>query len=233
MKRNNKDFVLLITGTSDNDNAVRVIIPPEQELISCKLEYVPPYEEFKGIRKLQEKLFASQYVKGRTVSCSVDISEWIGHEDEEYFILVLKYLHDHRSRINCVFTVGKHTENEARYIYFRLRCYLRGSVTSDLTFRSVSALSTYIRGKGFSHGSAQLLAELIMDDRMSELRSYPVTDLICDEAREFSGCGTNETVSAENTISYLRSIDSLPFVLDSGVTERIVGRYEKELAKAC
>ncbi len=220
------DFTLLITGSENNENAASGLVPAGREIVCFRPAYVPPYGEFRQIKKLQARLGASGYMKGRTVGCILDLSEWIGHENEEYFILLLKYLHDHRSRISFVFTAGANTEEQTKQLYFRLRCYLRGSIAADMTFLNPGTLCGYIESKGFAHAAAGILAELIMSDGMSDLRSYPMLDMICGELREFCEC--EGTVDEKMTLGYLNNPDSLPHILDARITGGLITKYENK-----
>lgn len=224
------DFILLITGTADNEYTAENLAAPGTDLVRCRISYVQPFEDFGEIKKLQTRLSRSEYIKGRAVSCLLDLSEWIGHEKEEYFILLLKYLHDHRSLMFLIFTVGEHTEEQAGELYFRLRCFLRGSIATDMIFINTSALCGYIEGKRFSHDAANLLAELIMSDAMSELRSYPVTDMICADIRGDSSA--EDIIGVGAVTGYLRDPDALPYILDSVVTEKFVSAYENRVSEA-
>lgn len=223
------DFTLLITGSENNESTAENLAVPGLDIVRYKVAYVPPYGDFCEIKKFQIRLSCSQYMKGRAVNCLLDISEWVGHEAEDHFILMLKYLHDHRSRMTFIFTVGGYGEEQTGAIYFRLRCYLRGNIATDLTFINTQTLCGYIESKGFCHDAAGLLAELIMSDGMQELRTYPVTDMICDEIREES---TAEKTDIGGVVGYLNDPDSLPNILDRKITEKLISENENRKTKA-
>ena len=221
-----KNFILLVTGSEDNDAAAKRAADTALDTINCKLSYVPPYESFEDIKTLQLRLFDSPYIKGRNICCVLDISEWIGHENEEYFAVLLKYFHDHRSRLEYIFTVGCCSEDDAKQLYFRLRCYLRGSIATDLTFIKTGSLCGYIESKNIARKAARVLAEMIMSEEMKPMRSYPTIDMMCDELREYSGCGT-DMISPAAVREYLLDCDSLPAVVNSGCAAAFADRIQK------
>ena len=99
-KRNN--FTLLLTGAADNDTAAlhylrNHAVYREAKCVLYQLQYVPPYEKFEGICKLGEKTkyhpFADPIQKEATAV--IDLSEWIGHEQEAYLETFCKFLHDY------------------------------------------------------------------------------------------------------------------------------------------
>ena len=227
-----KDFILLITGSESNDSAAERAMEEGLELVRCKLCYCPPYEKFGELKKLQLRLRSSSYLKGRRVCCALDISEWVGHESEEFFIVTLKFLHDHCSRVHYIFTVGAHTENEAKAVYFRLRCYMRGYIATDLTFLSTGTLCGYIESKNIDRKAARILAQMIMTDEMSGLRSYPVVDMMCVELRELSGAGRYGTVGLISAADYLSDPDALPAILCGSVSERFARQCRSALPAA-
>ena len=183
-----KDFTLLITGSRDNDRAAEIAAAPGMETVHCKFSYAPMYEKYGEIKKFQLKLRDTDYTRGRRICCAADLSEWVGHENEELFTVTLKYFHDHRSRFDYIFTVGEHTEDEVREMYFRMRCFMSGRILRDSSFLETGALINCIRGKGISGEVAALLSEMIMDDSMEALRAYPTVDIMCSELRTFAYC---------------------------------------------
>ena len=213
-----KDFILLITGSTDNDYAAERAADPTIEVVHHKLFYVPMYGDFSELMYLQEKLRGSEYGLGRRVCCAIDISEWIGHEDEEYFIVSLKYLHDHRDGIDYIFTVSEYGEADVKKLYFKLSCYMSGMIFMDKTFMSAASLSGLIESYGIARSAAQLMSELIMLEEMSELRSYPVVRMMCSEICSYS---ENEEPAGMKELSlYLDKTGSLPSILDSDITEK-------------
>lgn len=220
-----KDFILLITSCMDNDYAAERAADPALKVVHHKLFYVPPYNDFKELKALQVKLRESDYGMGRKVCCAIDISEWIGHEDDEYFIITLKYLHDHRSGIDYIFTVGESGENDVRKLFFKLSCYMRGMIFTDKTFVSGDSLSGLIESYGIARPTAQMLSELVMRKEMTELRTFPVVKMMCDDICRYAPDG--ELAGFKELAMYLDKNGSLPAILNSNIT----AEYYTESAK--
>lgn len=220
-----KDFILLITGSADNDYAAERAADPDLEIVHHKLCYVPVYSEFKELKHLQIKLRQSDYSFGRKVCCAIDISEWIGHEDDEFFIITLKYLHDHRSGVDYIFTVGEHSKNDVRKLFFKLSCYMSGMIYTDKTFMSRESLGGLIETYGIERNAAQLLSELVMSDKMDELRTYPVVKMMCDEICAYAGSG--ELAGLKELALYLDKTGSLPSILNSDLASDYSGKARK------
>ncbi len=210
-----KDFILLITGSADNDYAAERAADPELEVVHHKLCYTALYEQFNELKELQIKLRSSEYGMGRKVCCAIDISDWIKHEDEEYFIICLKYMHDHRKGIDYIFTVGEHDENDVRKIFFKLSCYMSGMIYVDKTFMSSDSLSGLIESYGIARPAAQVLSEMIMRNEMIELRSYPVVKMMCEEIGAYAE--KEELAGMKELSRYLEKNGSLPSILNAGI----------------
>lgn len=221
-----KDFILLITGSADNDYAAERAAAPGLEVVHHKLCYVPMYAEFKELKHLQIKLRQSEYGLGRKVCCAIDISEWIGHEDDEFFIIALKYLHDHRDGIDYIFTVGEYGENDVKRLFFKLSCYMSGMIFTDRTFMNKDSLCGLIESYGIVRAAAQLLSELIMTDKMDKLRTYPVVRMMCGEIRAYGD--TEELAGFRELSMYLDKNGSLPSILDSELCEEYSQKAKKQ-----
>ena len=204
---NSSDFILLITGSRDNDEAAELAAAPDRPVIHHKLSYVPVYEKFEELKKFQLKVRNSAGAFGKRICAAIDISEWIGHENEEYFVISMKYFHDRRSRMDFIFTVGECNEESTRPLFFALRCYMKGETVTDDTFLCADRLSEYIMSRGSDSDSAQLLGRMLMLDEMSVMRTYPAVNSMCAEMLSMSGSGV---IGLRETSLYLISESSLP-----------------------
>ena len=63
-----------------------------------KLPYVPPCDPFKELRRLILRIRENTGLRANFRGVvAIEVSDWIGHEREEYFTVLLKYLYDHRA----------------------------------------------------------------------------------------------------------------------------------------
>lgn len=213
-----KDFTLLITGSDDNDIAAEMLAGSGRTVIHQKLCYTPMYQDFMELKKLQLKLRSSAAAMGRKVCAVLDISEWIGHEKEDYFTIMLKYLHDKRDRMSYVFTVGKADEKQAMDIFFRLRCFLSGTMKKDETLLDGAALTEYLEGQCVERDAAGVLSELLMKEEMKQMRSLPVINSICREMRISSRTGRVSLLTVRKYLEGSQNIVSL-------ISEEICAEY--------
>lgn len=93
-----------------------------------RASYTPPYEEFSLIRSFQRRSayrpFRDEAKKEKIAV--VYLSEWIGHENEEYLEAFVKFLHDYRAffHFTYYFVAEEVKEKEARSMYQLLASYL-------------------------------------------------------------------------------------------------------------
>lgn len=93
----------------------------KKEYVYLRLRYTPPCEQFRQLRKLvlREKEAAGLRADFRGI-VALDATEWLGHEREEYFTVLLKYLYDHRQHKRTLLVLT--TDNEARLRRFLTAC---------------------------------------------------------------------------------------------------------------
>ena len=207
--RNN--FILLITEVPDNDRAAELSAPAGQEIIYYKLRYALPYSDFGGLRSMQLKLRRSAYGKGKRVTAVIDMSEWLGHEDDEYLDITMKFLHDKRSRMDYIFTVGDASEEKVGKLMRTARKYIRGIVVRNDTFTDTGKLAAYIGSRFAEPAAAQLLAEMLRAPKMHTLLGYSPVDAICEEILSRSPIGI---IRATDVSGYLRYEYSMPYIAD-------------------
>lgn len=104
-----KNFILLVTreGIRNTDSMVRQLVN-RGEIIFFTLPYTPPYNKFEGIKKLQVAIRPRAFTSNsnRHIPVSINVKEWIGHENEEYFEYFFMFLSDCKEIQQVIFTVG-------------------------------------------------------------------------------------------------------------------------------
>ncbi|MCD7840351.1 MAG: hypothetical protein LUG46_07000 [Erysipelotrichaceae bacterium] len=76
----------------------------EVPCICYKLNYVLPCNKFNEIKNLILRIKEGTGLRSEFRGIvAINIEEWHHHEDEEYFIVFLKYLHDHSDYIQYIF----------------------------------------------------------------------------------------------------------------------------------
>ncbi|MBR5090602.1 MAG: hypothetical protein IK093_14320 [Ruminiclostridium sp.] len=224
-------FTLLITESENNDTAVRRYAGTEQDIVFHRLEYVRCDERFDELKALQRKARGSAAAYGEKITMAVDMSEWIGHENEDLFTITAKFLCDMNGQWSYVFTVGSHTRDEALGLFGVLMKYMSGRIVYDDTFTSTEALAGYIEENSTDSDAAALLAGMLMQDEMKELRTYPSVKRIC---REMLLSSDKDKITLEEVSAYLVCEDSLPGFIDMKLSQeyaykaRSFIRYESE-----
>ncbi len=211
-----KDFVLLITNSADNDAIAERTANAGRSVIHHKLCYVPIYKDFDEIRNIQLKLKGHIPFSNKKLCAIIDISEWVGHENDEYFEITLKYLHDMCCRMRYVFTVGKADEKEVLPLFLKLRCYLDGVIENDRTLTDIRKLSSYLVSQCIEEKSAGILSQMIMRDELEQLRTIPIINSICRDLRLLSKSGK---ATAEDISVYLSDPCSLPALVSANTAK--------------
>lgn len=143
-------YTFYLTGKKDNDAEVIRAIGNHNYML-FDFPYTAPYQqEFRAIKDFQDE---SRYIPFKDSNSKkkfaiINISEWIGHEDEEYLGIFVKFLHDYRSFFNYeyIFTVGEASREDIKDLYMLMAQYLRdGKIIEDYTLSDWKLLSGYIR----------------------------------------------------------------------------------------
>lgn len=97
-------------------------------------EYTSPCNKFKEIKKI---ILNTNAAKGLTNEFSgilmIDITEWLNHECENYFSILLKFLHDKNKYWKYVFVVTSDDSRKKERLYQELLKMFRCAIISDKT----------------------------------------------------------------------------------------------------
>lgn len=172
MSNREKSFIFYLTGAPDNDAAVKNYIHAlkgysDAESVMFRLSYTVPYQKFNSIRDFQYAAsYRPFYGKATKKSIAViDLSEWVGHEKEEYLEIFFKYLHDFEGFYDYryVITAGAADRNKARGLFALASEYLcKGEVVEDRTMSDPVCLANYIEKRyPLNRSAANGLARII------------------------------------------------------------------------
>ncbi len=150
------DAVLLCSGMEENERFAQDLaraqerITPEwfdglSPIVCQKLIYTAPYERFEGLRQLALKIQDSTGLRAcfRGI-VALDLSEWIGHEQDEYLKITFKYLHDHRQIWRSLFTFGAAEPPQILRMMRAAAPFLRPAVRQLYLFRDKALLQNYL-----------------------------------------------------------------------------------------
>ena len=147
-----KSFTVFISGAPDSIQSARAYISnrnPDRTVLSFKLPYTPPYEMFRGIRSYQ---YATRYrpfqsEPHRRCAMILDLSEWLGHENEDYLRVFFKFLHDETGFYDkeYILTAGEADERAIRGLRLLAAEYLPGGqILRDKTLCDPDALREHL-----------------------------------------------------------------------------------------
>ncbi len=182
-----------------------------------KLPYVPPYETFKELRRLILRIRENTGLRADFRGIvAIEATQWLDHEQEEYFTVLLKYLYDHRSLWHSVLVLTDVTKAQtnrflsccARYISprsFDLRVFSRQE-----TLDSLIRLEFDRCGKAFSPDATQILSGVLMRPELKEARSLA---LIARTAGEIAAGSVGRKITREDVRRYLADPWSTPALM--------------------
>jgi len=222
MERNRENFVLLITGIRNNDRTVKKLTEKDHP-VYFKSRYVPPYEDFKELKRLLLLVRSMEDADSEGI-IAVDLAEWVGHESEEYFTVMLKYLHDQRGRWSYVFTVADHSRAEVSKLYVSLKTYLTGHIEEDTTFMNAGELEERLfKDYHMQRNAAKEFAGLFMSRDLKLERGYEILESMIGEMERI---GSGGRITLASLRKYLGREESLMCVLLGKTVEIKESRYE-------
>lgn len=175
-----KPFTLLALSGRDASRETLDSFADGGRILEFTLPYAPPYEDFGGIRELQ--LAVRRMGAFPPEALVLDLTEWAGHEEEEWFEIAAMYLHDHRRLWNYLFLVRERDARECAALFFILRTFLVGELREDRTFADPASLAAYLTGhRLIDADAADRLASILMRPNARMLRSYPRLNALTEE----------------------------------------------------
>lgn len=96
-----------------------------ESCVYLRLRYVPPYGSFEELRRLILRLREAAGLRAdyRGV-VALEATSWLGHEQEEYFIVLLKYLYDHNAHWRTAMILQEHTPAAIRRFLTACAAYI-------------------------------------------------------------------------------------------------------------
>ena len=165
-----------------------------------RLRYVPPCENF---RELKQLILRIENAKGLRASfrgiVALEASEWIGHEQEEYFSVILKYMYDHRDLFHCAMILRDCPQQRLQRFLEAVDQYITPRVIDGNVFSEPARLSGYIseifsaKGCPIRRSAAESLAEVLGHGARSKVRSLSVIERAAEEVISLSGASKEIT----------------------------------------
>ena len=194
-------FTFYLTGQKDADSMFRLRL--DRNCLIFRLPYTPPYEKFPGIRAFQAAArfhpFQDEAVRARTAV--VDLREWLGHEQEEYLEIFMKFLHDYRNfsfyDFSWVLTAGSADRAAVRDLFLLASCFLgRGRLEEDRLLTDSVQLAQYIAAAyPLQAAAARRCGEILTRNRIASLTQADA--ILSDLCESCGGRKREKKLSAE------------------------------------
>lgn len=133
-----------------------------------KMPYVPPYETFRELRQLilciRESTGLRAHFQGVV---AIEVTEWLGHESEDYFTVFLKYLYDHRELWQATLVLNSGTAAQTRQFLSACAVYITPRIFDACLFSQPERLRDAICrecgriGKIITRDAVEMLAEAL------------------------------------------------------------------------
>lgn len=235
---------VVVTDLTESEALIRQMAQDVQEAhpedfagktpcVYFKMPYVPPYETFRELRSLilriRENTGLRAHFRGVV---AMEVTEWLGHEDEEYFTVLLKYLYDHRNLWQSALVLNAGTAAQTQRFLCACAAYITPRLFDASVFSHPERLCDRIcrecarQGTGISRDAAEILAEAMADPQFRHARSLPLIQRSVEELA--SGCGG--TITGDTVREYLADPYSmLAMMTGKSISEERSKPYGSEL----
>ena len=204
-----------------------------------KLRYIPPCDNFHELRRLILRVQEHTGLRAKFHGIvALDASEWLGHEKEEYFTCLLKYLFDHSDHWHSALVLKNCTEAKLvrlqRNICFQVPG-IEPVVAPQMIFSDPERLAECCRdqlhsaNKVIAQNGLSLLVDALSRRELSEARSLALID---HTIRKLISSAPNRKIISEVTVrQYLeRSDTGLSMMLGTpAMGERSNNTHESQL----
>ena len=229
------DAVFLITGMEENERFAKELARAQMEvtpehfdgispIVYQKMLYTAPFEKFHSLRQLASQIRDATGLRAcyRGI-VGLDLTDWFGHEQEEYLKITFKFLHDHRQMWKILFTAGDADISRIQRMMVAAAPYLRLNCRELYLFRDQELLGKYLAGQsGLSPSVCRILAEKLAATPAAHNCAL-ISQILTDIAAKA------DTVNSAAVRNYIHAPDNLLSILEGGVPPVVRSRtHEKE-----
>lgn len=176
--------------------------------IYFKMPYIPPYETFQELRQLILRIRESTGLRAHFQGVvAIEVTEWLGHEREEYFTVLLKYLYDHRDLWQAAFVLYSGTMAQTQRFLSACAGYITPRLFNAELFSHPDRLREMIsrecrrQRKIITQEAAEVLAEAIADTQFRYTRSLTLIERSVEELGD--GSRNGEIITGDAVREYL------------------------------
>lgn len=199
----------LIKALADEEkNRVPHTFAGKESCVYFKLPYIPPCEPFKELRKLILRIRENTGLRANFHGViAIEVSEWIGHEREEYFTVLLKYLYDHRTFWRIATVLNGCTPNQINRYLSCCSKYITPRLFNINVFGDHDTLCSLIHNeftrqdRRITQEAAELLATTLVKQELKDARSLTLIERTVEEVIYM--CEYNQTATIQIVRKYL------------------------------
>lgn len=166
----------------------------ERPCVFFRLPYTPPCENFTDLRRLILQVRDATGLRADFHGIvAIDATEWIGHEQEEYFTVILKYLYDHLDLWRPVMVLSGCTAPALRRFLTHCAKYITPRPFRLHLFRDPDMLEQTVvdlltaRGHTMDPEGLRLLTGTLARQELAPVRSLDLLHRTVDELLENEG----------------------------------------------
>ena len=167
-----------------------------------KMPYVQPCDSFHELRRLILRIHQHTGLRAHYKGLvAIEATEWIGHEREEYFTVLLKYLYDHRSQWQAAMILQDCKPAQMQKFLSACVRYVTPKLVNIKLFEDTASLPGLIRtafqkhGTCISHTAASMLAEAMAKPELKDVRSLEYIERTVAEVIAYSGDPTKINIA--------------------------------------
>lgn len=210
-KTTSYDFKMMQTYYWGSDSYLSSI---KENHMFFTLPYVAPYEKLDlGKLQIAER---KQNIFGEPITIIINLSEWLGHEKEDYFIISTKFFYDMSSRWKYIFTINSKDVDAINDMYILFRSYkMFGTLELDQNWKTLESLKEHItKDFNWSSESASLFAKLLNSPNFECYKTDVFIDTVSEEIRTTQNCKKITLDEFETYLKYKNGIVNLLYKED-------------------
>ena len=199
-------FTMIVVHPTSDDSVLYPFLPKGVDPVKLKISYTQPYEDFKAIKQIQYAVRQHDIFERASTVIAIDITDYLGYENEEYFTILTKYLYDMSMQWRYIFVIKHVMNNEVNKMFIKLRFFLAGSLVINNHWDNKTELVHYICSRRYIKKAAELLADILLTEKFSNYRSDIIIDNIASEILNKSN---RNNVTLTNLAEYIKNQNSI------------------------
>lgn len=221
MKNN---FVMIANNSNINDS---VIYSYHSDPIMFNFSYTPMYDEFMELKKIQLAV-RKHDVFEKDTCLAINLTEWLGHEKDEYFITTIMFLCDMSYKWSYIFVVNSKEISDIKKMFAIIRCYMRGKLVSIKDDLEMNDIIGFLIEKNYSSNAAELFAEILGECCISNAYIKKTIEKATEEMK----ASEEDKIDVKNIMEYINCEESIinP-IIPTNFLEKLNREYKKELEK--